>query len=43
LKEDTISTGPAKALVSSERSSLRGSSAPDSESTTVRASGRLTT
>ena len=42
LKEETIITGPPKALVSSDRSSLRGSSAPSSERTTVRASGRVT-
>ena len=42
LKEETMRTGPWNALVSSERSSFFGSSASWSESTTVRASGRVT-
>ena len=42
LKEETMSTGPGNALVSSERSSRFGSSAAESDSTTVRASGRAT-
>ena len=40
LKEETMSTGPWNALVSSDRSSFFGISASSSERTTVRASGR---
>jgi hypothetical protein len=40
LKDETIITGPWKAVVSRERSSFFGSSAPVRERTTVRSSGR---